>query len=238
MTHQGMSGLEDGVINFAVLQNGATNWASDISGLTFTGFNAGGALDTGATYLYLYEPTNTNHSGSGSDQFFNTVSVAFDPTFANSITSWGYFTDTATGKAVAFSDTLLDGGAIVNAANNLGLNDTDPPPEGLETGILPSGFQVNLPGIVGATTNVTKNVDPMGGTIKMSYSQMVNTTKSGTIFGFTCTCPPGWQAGSIQDGSVAEYFVPSPIPEPSTMFLLGLGFLGLAGGALKRKRSA
>ncbi len=232
---------QDGVLNFAV---GAVANVTD-AGLIFQPGAGSPVLDVTAPYIFLYQPANTHHDiyGTG-DPYIDSVSVRFDLIDAGYITSWGYFT--LNGQAVVFLD---EDGSLVNAVNNLGKIDTDPPPPTVEIGAIPwgSGFSADpsakLPdmGAIYPPAVVSKSVDELAkeGTIRIDYSILGNGQilpgQTGTIFGFTCTDPIiGWDEGTLHNGTEASNRVPSPAPEPSTVLLLGFGLLGMVG-ILKRR---
>lgn len=222
-------GIQDGVINFAVAD------PSVVSGLEFhrgsQGFgNLSPTLDTSARYMFLYQPVNTD-----SNDYFDEVRINFDQVDSKYITSWGYFT--IGDQSVVFSED----GNPVNALNNLGPTDHDPPPPIVETGTTPSGIQVYQTGILSdvhqyfehpwvelfESNAVTK--DDTSITFNFG-SKKVYGGNTGTIFGFTCNDPViGWDIGEIRNGTSAHNMVPSPAPEPSTIILLLLGSIGLVG---------
>jgi len=56
---------------------------------------------------------------------------------------------------------------------------------------------------------------------------------------YTSPLAPSWGRGSLQDGGEALFGkMPNPAPEPASMTLLGLGLIGFAGRAIRRKFTA
>jgi hypothetical protein len=202
---QGLSGSTvevDGTVNYAVLTMADF---SALSGLgTFYAGSSSSGLDSGATYVYLFQVTN---GGSDSNTIFS-FSTGFAPTVSSSITSWGYFQGTV----------FTENGVEVSASNPL-----DP---GTTLGFDSASTSDPTASLLFRTSNsiLAYSFDNGAGIAAGGTSSIIVYTSNLAPDMFSSQITYGAYAGSGATPGAAD-----TVPEPSTILLMTLGLAGLAG---------
>lgn len=217
------------VVNFAVYNNTSGNWA------TALGITPSAGADTGAAYVYLYEVVNNGGSSSTIGNF-NVNSTA------TPYTSSGFL------NHVVFSD----GSAVGPAGNQyLGPNPASMPPDD------PSNSAPSVSGVTPGPTFVSSAsaVNPFGSNTGGSangdaaqfvflsttnFSQSLTSGLFSTVLFLTSNIGPLYSTGRVLNtvtGNSSDGGIPTQAPEPATLAIWGLGTLGLAFAARKRRKN-
>jgi hypothetical protein len=232
---QPTSGSNVYIVNFAVLdQTGGSDgntWGADPTNqLNFNAqFRAGTdspALDTTATYLYLYQVVNDSNLDGPSITL--QILALFTDLNLKQITSWGFFGGLG----------LADDMGRVNADNSFGMdrvNRENPAP--INLGVKdPSVVKVN--GALPPSTSLTRMTAAMG-LFNAQWAGIMPTQYS-SIFGFTTDLTPGAPPMDVgvkgSDNTFPLGQVVTVNPEPSGLVLLGLG-VALSSRVFRRKDS-
>jgi hypothetical protein len=76
-----------------------------------------------------------------------------------------------------------------------------------------------------------------GGIVSTYSGSITNIVGSGYTILFAGYAPPspGSGAGTFNDGNISITIIPSAVPEPASVAMLGLGLIGVGGFAVRRK---
>jgi hypothetical protein len=206
----------DGTINFGVLnRTGGTAsdpWNTGYSGSLASKFVAGvtasgtssPALDLGAKYLYVFQVTN---NGTNSQGISRAIINIFSP---GAVTSWGAL------KGVG----LKDSNGLVSATNPFGTLGAPGNPASASTGVTGP----KLDDISSSKTHRVQSVILFQDNIEGNWPNIPSGFRT-TVFLFTSNLPPILDGGSIAGKSPhdADGTVPTPMPEPYSFVLAGLG---------------
>jgi len=218
----------DGTVNFAVFNKtgggGNDTWNTSFATFDTAAFSAGtgsGALDTSAAFLYVYQVVN-----DGTD---TRAISAIAQSVGNSVTSWGSWATLG----------LFDGSGDVGSSNPFGT------PSGFAATPASASVGAN-DGIGSIVTLGTAGTNPAavtnsGGIFRAEWSNNVPANLasgiSSSLIGFTSNLTPGFAAHSVFDaGSTSSGLAASPVPEPSTLVLLGIGALCGIPGLRRRSK--
>jgi len=243
----------DGVINFAVYKNTTGDWLSAL-GVTATQLGAPGdpsvkgAIDTKATYVYMYQIVNTKITDSDVPaNALVALNVAVDK--AN-VTGYG----SLNGKVFKESDGALVGGGTntrLDYAGGDSLAKNASPVEGFPINGVPGfKFLASDTGVVGigsdsAAMNATNagfsnlpvNPPPSYAPyLRFDFGTMPLNAYTSIVF-ITSNVNPNFYAGLTQQGTefaAGDVATMNQAPEPGTMALLALG-LPLAGYRYRRR---
>ncbi len=212
------------VVNFAVYQNLGGNWATQL------GVTASPGADLTAQYVYMYEVVN-NGGATSRIGFFNVNS------YDGAYTSSGFLSGTV----------FSDGSAVGPAANRyLGPNPGSMPPDD-PVNNRPSVSGVSAPTFVANGSAVNPSASNTGGASNSDFatfgflSGVTQTLTSGlfsSVLFLTSDIPPTYSEGQVLNFSNSQSSdggIPTAAPEPATLAMWGLGTLGFAFVARRRK---
>ena len=229
----GVSGGVSGTINYAVFTS--ADFSADAAGilLSFVPGSGSGALDLNGTVVYAFQVAN-----NGSDPFGGPIGGLNVSIPGVAPTSWGYFENSV------FVDTS-NGGANVDAANNLGADESKPSGGSIpRTGVTSVGFAALAAAVNPAAVLMNAGFDVTNWLV----SPEVLAGQTSSLLVYTVGELPTFQLATVFDGggTPASGPVPTPLeglsvglsvtaPEPGTLLLLVSGLLGLV--ACRRKRA-
>jgi hypothetical protein len=212
----------DGTVNFAVF-NKTGGSAGDVWNTGLAGFDAAftqgtgsAVLDTTVGYLYVYQIVNDGAT---------TVAIsAFSQSTGNSVTSYGLWA----GKG------LSDGSGAVSDSNPFGTPSGFASPGNSSTGNNDGIGTVVVNGSVGGPDTVTFD----GTNFRANWAANLLGGASGSLIGFTSNLAPGQSVHTVFDTGTSSFgYAASPIPEPSTLVLLGIGAMcGIPGLRRRMKK--
>ena len=239
--------LCDSVVNFVVYENTDGNWTDDgyfdssnVSQNALADLNGqfGASIDSGAKYVYMYQPVNRDNSPS-LDNPLADMSVTMRQSYLDNITSAGYFGGVFLGE----------GGQIVDGNPEIELDMPDKP-DGAYIPDIPGDGMPNRDyhNSLGLSLTATSVIDPITVTtgnlvsnplfpgdfftaIQYNYGSPGIPTggSSSTVF-FTTNQRPAYSIAETESagGNGAVGDVPAPVPVPAGMLLMGSG-IALAG---------
>ncbi len=246
------NGAAEGIVNFAVFDN--TDGGSFLAESAFTaivsqavGLTGSPAIDVTAGYIYLFQVINDNPVNP--EVVLNAFRLPVDPGSTSQVTSAGFFTNTV------FTDRILDDGrvrtdpqAVGNPSNKfLGASPTNPDTDDPLDGVPSASGATNVGLATIATDSFGNPYEPS--TLDLATRQVqwssgiVNTQGYSSVFFFTTSFDPSYRPGEVGNGDLnnpgnlvrTNGDVPVPTPEPGTLALWSLAFLGVGGASCWRR---
>ena len=237
--------LCDSLVNFAVYESTDSDWTDDpfFSAVTRTDLadldgSWGASVDSGAKYVYMYQPVNMTLDDNQLDNAINTFNISINPPSLPLITGAGYFGGVFIdefGNTVDFNpDRDLDHpdyqALAYDVPNDHTPNRSTEGTQGLTTTTTPIFSPTTV-----RTGNLITNAIVNGGApsqgVVFSYGGVGIPTgsSSSTIF-LTSDQRPGynWAETESAGGTGAVGDVPAPVPVPAGAVLLGSG-IAIAG---------
>ena len=220
----------DALVSFAVWAREGADWTADAPfvGFAATSLTGGGVIDTGASYVYLYQVVNDDPVPGMTDPNIRELKVTRPQ---GSITSMGHF------DSAVFTDGAPVGPAVNPTLGADPVSTADDVVDGVPTALFGGAPGLALNGGVNPVAAVLDNVNFQS--VFEFGSTEIKSGKYSSLLFYTSNVDPGYGEGIVRDGNDGDgdVPVPTPVPEPSALVLMGLGGLGAFGRWVARRRT-